>query len=269
MGSTHSTKRIAFLDTNALLALHLYWEICSSAGLRLDACTERDDLIEQLRSAIAMEPVQDNKCTENLLQGMHLFQGIQQRVDDWDMYTSEICMFEMHHTLLEHRAACKSEMLRVPRRLRSVRPLVVLNRVLASGDYSQLDADVLDFFDALELQYAIVIRHNEKEGGSDLSTVLEIARKVWAHVLMDVMDAYIYSSAISCWASILITKDSIFRDAVNRIYRPPDSEAKAIRDSLKEEIAKQTTWKKHEFRLPEARSLQNPFPPLKTAPSPP
>jgi len=176
------------------------------------------------------------------------------RVENWDFFTSQVCLSEMRHTLLEDRASERLIGLRVPYRLRRERPLILYRRSLSEDDYSNLEGEVSNFFEHL-IDYGITIQTAE-EKATNFADVAIVAEKIWSHVLFEVMDAFVYASAVTSMADILITRDGPFRDVVHRLSNPPDAEWRSIRDSLNKVL----NTSERGYSWPDGKSVQKPFP---------
>jgi len=256
MPTRKAEKRIAFLDTNALLDLFEYWLMCQAFTLRLNTHSGITQLRRCLEGANATPPFPlKSQEMAALKRGLGLFHKMSARAGNWDLFTSQVCLSEMQHTLLEDRATERLIASKIPYRLRMERPLIVFRRSLTKQDYARLELEVADFFDQLSVDYGITVQTAE-ENATDLMTVAAIAEKVWSHVLLEVMDAFIYASAVTSMADVLITRDSPFRDAVNKLCRPPDSEWRSIRRSLDNALL----TLQHGYAWPEGRSVKAPFP---------
>lgn len=244
-------KRIAFLDTNALLRLFDYWETCKFVKLQLNACNDMPTLKAALiESGMKITDILGGDDLNPIRQGMILFHALVAKKDDWDMYTSCICISEFRHTLLEKLAAERLVSLRIPYRLVLERPLRVFRRILRTTDYNKLQFDVDEFFNDLPMVYDIPIITAE-ETDTNLSTVSETADTIWSRLLIEVMDALIYASAITVMANVLITRDGAFLEAIRNLWQPPDTEWKSMRMSLLHALAKVTRT----YSLPEGRHV--------------
>jgi hypothetical protein len=256
MQSNSKQKSIAFFDTNALLDMFGYWAMCQACSLNLNQYDQFQKMLSE-KFGINNDTAQlhlSKRDIDTVNLGMDLFKGMTLRIGNWDFFTSRVCLSEMRHTLLEDRASERLIELRVPYRLRRERPLILYRRSLRENDYSNLDSEVNGFFDLL-IDHGIIIQIAE-EGATNFTDVAIVAEKIWSHVLFEVMDAFVLASAVTSMADILITRDGAFRDAVQRLANPPDTEWRCIRDSL----SKIAGFSDRGYSWPEARSVQNPFP---------
>lgn len=253
MASPQRPKRIAFLDTNALIDLFSFWETCRSLSLALDKVND----VKDIQQAIARtKPISQlyGPDLRPMSRAMTLFREMSRRYSKWDFFCSEVSRSEMHHTLLESRALERLTQARVSYRLRSERPLIVYRRSLTNRDYASLDKELSDFFQDLD-NYGLVIQIAEKTI-TDRAIVSDTASRVWSRVLLEVMDAFIYASSITSMANVLITRDGPFYDVVNNLFHPQDEEWRSLKRSLSKslgEIGPGRSW-------PEARRVQTPFP---------
>lgn len=229
MQSAEISKRIAFIDTNALLDLFAYWRTCRAFSFPLDKCSNFEDI--KLAIANATHPLMlDTNDLEPVRPGLTLFQEMAEENKEWDFFTSQLCLSEMRHTLLEDQATEKLISSRIPYRLRKERPLIVYRKILNQKDFSTLESDVAEFFK--QLRDHGIIAQTAEEKATDLRTISIIGEKIWSHVLLEVMDAFIYASAVSSMADVLVTRDSAFRTAVNNLHHPPNEEWKQLKLSL-------------------------------------
>jgi len=72
-----------------------------------------------------------------------------------------------------------------------------------------LDRQIARFFEQLGGNYGISVQTAE-DALTDFRAVAAAAEKIWSMVLLEVMDAFIYSSAVISMADIIITRDSPF-----------------------------------------------------------
>lgn len=253
MPMTTAQKDIAFLDTNALVDLFAYWMTCHANSFDLNRCSNFTQMQATLGSINPGLPVSGDQL-EPVKLGQSLFHKMKTKSGKWDFLTSQLCLSELRHTLLEDRANEKLISSRIPYRLRKERPLIVYRRSLNQGDFSRLQQEIEDFF--TDLTNLGIIVQNEKDNSIDFFTIAAIAEKIWSHILLDVMDAFIYASAVSCMSRVLVTRDSGFIDAVNKLHGPPNTEWIQIRKSLDTAISSLGVG----YYWPEGRGVNSPFP---------
>jgi len=223
--------RTAFLDTNGLLELSLYWETCQAASVTLDSVLTYASLKSALpRRYRGFQPARST--AQAVGRGQKLFHQLWGRRNDWDYYTSAICRAEMHHVLLEQSAQRSLTGMRIPQRLRSDRPLLVFRQTLQTSDYTALDQKLSDFFDDLRLSYGVDIKTAEDLSSLDERDVRTAAKIIWSHVLMEVMDAFIFGCAVVTFSETLVTRDGPFLEAVNQLAGSTESRWRNARASI-------------------------------------
>ena len=190
-------------------------------------------------------------------QGLTSFKNLSASAESYQYVSSHVAWSELHHVVLE---ACGLEELTrrlVPHNLRNKRPQVLYRVALEQSDYDQLNADIEQFRISLKDDYGLdVITVEDSSVGSvtDPRGIWDGARAVWSHVLMEVIDAYLYAAAVAAGADTFITTDGSLRDALNRISRP-EEDWEELADSLKQALTE--AWRLDPFvALPRSISPQ-------------
>ncbi len=246
-----------FLDTNVLVRLFQFWDTCTTAKVQLDAVSDWGELKTALESADVVTDALNKTDAQFVKDGMKLFQHL--KADDGYLYfSSQVCWSELHHVLLEARGLEHLIRQRVPHSLRVKRPQVLFRVALEETDYTELGHQLQTFRDELRVDYRLdVIDVEDPSAGLWVppDSIWVDAQEVWSHVLMEVMDAYIYAAAIRAGADVFITSDNSLRDALDRL-RKPDSDWAGLASSLKEALGLESN-----AELPQPLKLTSELPP--------
>ena len=189
--------------------------------------------------------------------GLRCFKALVVAKANYNFLCCHINRSELHHVLLSSSASQQLRAHRIPSSLAHRRPLLVHQRVLPSGEYSRIEQQIGDFFRALADDHNIDIQDVEDPRRSfhlPSEDVFEAARKVWSHVLMETMDAYILAAAIESEADCLITSDELFRKTVNNLRQGQgnwQSVSQALRAALN---------KRGSFSFPQGISVRQSLP---------
>ena len=215
--------KLAFLDTNALVALFTYWEACIIADVSLSSVSSWQSLRQHLASATTplVSALKSNDF-EPVKRGHQCFQRLDASKADFDFLCCQVSRSELHHVLLSATASEELHRHRVPRSLANKRPLLVHQIVLSSNAYTEIESQIDDFFETISNVYSIDIKILEDPTHSHhvpSEEIFETARKIWSHVLMETMDSYVFAAAIQADADYLITSDAALRNTVNGIQQ--------------------------------------------------
>ncbi|MDE0670135.1 MAG: hypothetical protein OXH72_00110 [Caldilineaceae bacterium] len=229
----------AFLDSNILVMLFQFWDTCTCANIRLDDVCDWKDLKDALKSAGAATDALNADDAKFVKSGMKSFQILHGASNSGYLFrSSRVCWSEVHHVFLEARGLERLIRLGVPHSLRVKRPQVLYRGSLQEVDYEQLDKDLETFRDELKMEYGIdVIDVEDLSAGLGVvpDSIWDIAKVVWSHVLIEVIDAYVYSASIRIEADVFVTSDGSLTDALKQL-RNPDSDWIALVTSLRKEL---------------------------------
>ena len=233
--STNPLK-IALLDTNALVALFTFWEACEVAQLSLSAVPSwqflRQNLATVTTSFVSVFKADDFQPIQD---GIRCFKRLDESKSNFDYLCCYVSRSELHHVLLSATASEQLHRHRVPVSLARKRPLIVHQLALPSDAYSNVENQIVEFFDTMRNSHSIDIKVVEDPSTGHPMTSEEIfgtAMKIWSHVLMETMDAYIFAAAIEADADYLITSDSAFRKTINGL-RDGHEEWRDVASALK------------------------------------
>jgi len=238
--SAEQGSKSAFLDTNSLVPLFVYWQICKDHGIALDSVSDLQSLKSKLGRKVRLIREIPSDDYEPIRVGMKCYHNLRNAYERYLFYTSALCETELHHTLLTSIANERLVRRRVPHSLRIKRPQVIYRRALETSDYSSLAVALNEFFDSLRYDYSISIKKVEDPAEGPIvsfDTILDAAKQIWSRVLIEVMDAYVYASAVMIDADIFITSDEPLKDALNRLNQPSSVWQSAAR-SLKIALGK-------------------------------
>ena len=210
----------AFLDTNALIRMYIFWESCTEARVRLDAVSGWEYLKSALQSTNPFAESLSNDDAQDLKVGMRCFVSLRDRAASYQYYSSKVCRSEMHHVLLEALGSERLICRRIPRGLRIRRPQILYRRALDDCDYQKIESDIERFFCSLKEEYEINIIEIEDSGPGvpvRFDEILDTAQEIWSRMLIEVLDAYIYAAAVEIEADAFITSDGSLYDAAVRL----------------------------------------------------
>ena len=236
------SSKSAFLDTNALVSLFVFREVCNDAGITLDAVTNWSGLkaVLEAKNQFAAEL---NRTDASIVSvGMTYFQKLRANSTLYQYFSSTVCRSEMHHVLLESLGLESLIRQKVPHGLRVKRPQILYRRALETNDYFKLQSDMDGFFESLKLDYGIEIVEVELSSTGMAVTVDDVwstAREVWSRVLIEVMDSYIYAAAVEIEADAFLTSDGSLYEALAQLSNP-NAEWIPLVTSLKEALGKST-----------------------------
>ena len=234
--SSANLQPIAFLDSNVLVRLFHFWDACESANVRLDAVSKWEELKAKLEVACVPAGILSGSDAVDVSAGMKSFQHLKATKGDYKIVTSRVCWSEAHHVLLEQRGLERLVRLGVPYSFRMKRPQALYRVSLEGKDYVDLDNQLDAFQHCLDMDYGIKVTSVEESLAAGLEINIWVTAKlIWSHVLMSVIDAYVYAASILVGADVFITADSSLRGALELLYKP-DDDWKALVESLKEEL---------------------------------
>ena len=251
-------SKSAFLDTNSLLNLFVFREVCNAAGINLDDVTDWSGLKAVLEAKNEFAAELNSMDADDVKRGITCFQKLSTNSDSYQYFSSTVCRSEMHHVLLESLGLERLIRQKVPHRLRVKRPQVLYRRALETNDYVKLQNDMDSFFESLKLDYGIEIVEVEVSSTGTTVTVADVwstAREVWSRVLIEVMDSYIYAAAVEIEADAFLTSDGSLYEALSYLSNP-NAEWVPLVTSLKEALGKST-----DARLPQPVRPGEPLPP--------
>ena len=232
--------KLAFLDTNALVALFTFWEACQIANVTLSSVSSWESLKQDLASATTPFMLGLNRDDfQPVRMGHQCFQRLNASKADFGFLCCQVSRSELHHVLLSATASEELHRNRVPRSLAVKRPLNVYQLALSSSNaYSDIEGQINDFFEAMKNGHSIDIEVLEDRATSHYvasEDIFETARKIWSHVLMETMDSYIFAAAIQADADYLVTSDAAFRNTVNGLQQG-QGEWQSVASALKVEL---------------------------------
>ena len=250
-------SKSAFLDTNALVNLFVFREVCKAAGINLDAVTDWAGLKAVLEAKNEFAAELNSTDAGDVRIGITYFQKLSTNSKCYQYFSSTVCRSEMHHVLLESLGLERLISQKVPHRLRVKRPQILYRRALDTNDYVKLQEDMDGFFESLKLDYGIEIVEVELSSAGTTVTVDDVwstAREVWSRVLIEVMDSYIYAAAVEIEADAFLTSDGSLYEALSQLSNP-NPEWVPLVTSLKEALGKST-----DARLPQPVRPSDPLP---------
>lgn len=225
-------SKSAFLDTNSLVLLLRYWQVCRDSGVVLSAVVDRQDLKSKIGNRVRLANNLPSREYDPIVQGMKCFKSLTAAKESYLFYTSELCQSELHHVVLSSIASERLTRQRVPHSLRVKRPQLLYRRALVASDYKALSAELEEFFLSLRVDHGISIAKVEDPAtglGISYQDVLDAAKELWSRVLIDVMDAYVFAAAIVIGADVFLTSDVVLKDALSKLEESTTSWGLAAR----------------------------------------
>lgn len=251
------TSKSAFLDTNALVSLFVFRDVCNAAGIHLNTVTDWSGL-KTILEANNQFATNLNRTDASIVSvGITNFQKLSANSTSYQYFSSTVCRSEMHHVLLESLGLESLIRQKIPHGLRIKRPQILYRRALETDDYIKLQNDMDGFFESLRLDYGIEIVEVELSSTGTTVTVDDVwstAQEVWSRVLIEVMDSYIYAAAIEIEADAFLTSDGSLYEALSQLSNPY-AEWIPLVTSLKEALGKSTG-----ARLPQPVRPADPLP---------
>ena len=239
-------KKTAFMDTNALLRMFIFWEACELAGTTMVDVEDWSKLQTALKGQDI--PIMDQFNSGNfgpIQNGLQCFNTLYKAQPNYEFFSCQVCRAEMHRVILSAHAHEGLRRHRVPLSLQQRRPLILHRRVLDDADYERIDQQIDHFFDTLRFTYNIDIKNVEDETHGDYISaegIFSIAQIVWSHILTETMDAYIYAAAIACQADYFLTSDDALRETANK-FSNPDNDWKDVAEALRQKLGRSETSK--------------------------
>lgn len=230
-------KKTAFMDTNALLRMFMFWEACQMASTAMvdvedwrklqTALKEKDRPIMDQFNSGDFGPIQN---------GLQCFNALYKAQPSYNYFSCQISRAEMHRVLLSAHAHEEMNRHRIPLSLQQSRPLILHKKILNDSDYQNIEHQIKEFFETLRRDYKIDIKNVEDDRHGDSAStedILLVAQEIWSRILTQTMDAYIYAAAIACEADYFLTSDQALRDTANKISSP-DEEWKEVAEALQQ-----------------------------------
>ena len=237
-------KKTAFMDTNALLRMFIFWEVCELAGAAMTDIKDWKELKESLKGQNIPIAEQFNRGDfQDIENGLKCFETLHNATLNYEFFSCQVCRAEMHRVILSAHAHEGLHRHRVPLSLQKNRPLILHRRILDDSDYQRIDQQIEHFFDTLRFTYNIDIKNVEDETHGDeepVEEIFSIARAVWSRILTETMDSYIYAAAIACQADYFLTSDDALRETANKLSNP-DNEWKEVADALRQKLGRPET----------------------------
>ena len=191
---------------------------------------------------------------EDVANGLSSFTNLNQAKGFCDYFSCQVSRSEMHNVILTAKAEDGMIRQRVSKSLRNKRPLLLYRAVLDNTDYEQIQEQLKNFFDTLYEDHGINIQFLEKRRhGPTVTSILDTAEAIWAHLLTETMDAYIYAAALESRADYFVTADSALRQAANNL-RSSSGEWAEVAQALRQALGNP-----EDFTFPEGVSLRHPL----------
>lgn len=246
MNAQPTIKDIVFIDTNYLIALCLFQDICKRINEPLIDANLSNDIFRN--NGIHPDSIDIHQAKK----GQELFKYLIENKDNFDFYSSKFCITEVVHTYLEAKANENLLKNRIPFRMRKFGrgsgKIYLLS--LSQTDYNETNDLIQNALQDLD-DVGIPLRFIEEDEDYNSKEILQLAEKIMSKILIEVMDAIIYASSIKVMALKFITRDEALREVINKISNPSgDPEWQQVQDDLKVEFVNILDIKSDDFKLP-------------------
>ena len=240
--TTNNFQKLAFLDTNALGNLFTFWEACHLAQISMSSVLDWKELQSALSSATSAAVSELNERDFGPIAiGLSCFKSLDRAKENYDYLCCHINRSELHYVLLTSIASEELYRRRVPFSLTNRRPLIVHQIALPDDAYSSTEDKIEEFFISMNNDHGIginVVEDSTRTNYISSEEVFETAKKVWSHVLMETMDAYIFAAAIAAEAECVITSDHALLTTINGL-REGQREWQRVASALKIALGKE------------------------------
>lgn len=232
-------RKVAFLDTNALHYMRNYLDYCRKKKLSSDLSDDVD------RSAMEahLDAMTDKALRSSIRNGLKIIAWLVSK--DLQVEYSPISELELISGLARGRALLSAAAEGIPdRRWYSFSEDDIWSRVTAE-DLESIGGKVKEMSDELD-EIGIL-----KRSSDDTRDVLELARSLAEVVYLSPCDGIIYASALYVRAEYLITRDSYFKDMVNKIWNSEKPRFHEVRRQV-QEIVDRVSLEGSPVQLPSA-----------------
>lgn len=237
MLNTNNQLKTIFLESNTLGRLSIYIEFCDTLELNPnDATIDLGEGSSFWRKV--GYPRKVFQLEKGINEGKKLYTYLKE--EPADIVTSQVCEFELLHILAERKADLNLTRAGIPYRLRTKN----VNRLFLSGwneyNHNEITQDLERFKTCLSndrIEYKILEDHD-----GVFKDIYKVAGVITKHILLGVMDSYVYASAILAESDELITYDRELKDVSENLKESKDEFWKRIRKrvlkDLKETVPK-------------------------------
>jgi len=231
MSNKYNQLKTIFLESNTLGRLSIYIEFCDTLALNPnDATIDLGEGSSFWRKV--GYPRKVFQLEKGINEGKKLYSYLKE--EPADIVTSQVCEFEFLHILAERKTDLNLTRAGIPYRLRTKK----VNRLFLSGlneyNHNEIVQDLERFKTCLsnnEIEYEILEDHN-----GVFKDIYKVARVINKHILLGVMDSYIYASALLAESDELITYDRELKDISENLKESEDEFWKRIREKLLEDL---------------------------------
>ena len=215
-------RKVAFLDTNALHYMRNYLDYCRKKKLSSDLSDDVDRSAMEAR----LDAVTDKALRSSIRNGLKIIDWLVSK--DLQVEYSPISELELISGLARGRALLSAAAEGIPyRRWDSFSEDDIWRRVTAE-ELESIGGKVKEMSDELD-EIGIL-----KRSADETRDVLELARSLAEVVYLSPGDGIIYASALYVRAEYLITRDSYFKDMVNRIWNSEKPRSHEVRRQVRE-----------------------------------
>ena len=208
---------VILIDTNAMAALSLYVETCTSANLSLGVTI--DELKRKFEGkGISAEYVQWKQG--GIKEGYKVFKYLKSKIEKFDtvqIWFSLLSEIELLDVFLDRTFDQELTRKGIPYRIRRKKPF----RVQIDFNYEKKIAKYWEDIKEKLSEEGIEFDNPEKESDA-IQNIIEIAKIVARYVALEPVDLYLYASGIYLRADEIYTYDGEFRNIINDLRTNTD-----------------------------------------------
>jgi len=231
----NKTSFVILIDTNAMAALSLYVEGCTTVEVALGTPDEG------LKSKF--KETKDTKDTQlyfaereggGISDGYRLFKYLKDKIEVYDtvqIWFSLLSQIELLHLFLERTFDIELTRKGIPYRIRRKNYF----RTQIDFDFKSKISDYWEDQKKRLGEQDIEFKNPEKGNGA-IQEIIKIAEIVTRYVALEPVDLYLYASGIYLRADEIYSRDLEFRSIINKICT--DIEWRNIRDNIQDDLRK-------------------------------
>ncbi|RLF94114.1 hypothetical protein DRN50_06045 [Thermococci archaeon] len=246
---TESKKPFVILiDTNAMAALSLYVESCTTVGANLGTTIEElKEKFEKIK-CINKEYLKDYLYfgeKGGIKDGYKLFKYLRIKREEFDniqIWFSQLSEIELLNVFLDRTFDRELTRKGIPYRIRRKKPF----RTQIDFNYEEeITKNWEDIKEKLSEQ-GIEFENPEKESDA-IQDIIKVAKIVTQYVALEPVDLYLYASAVYLRADEIYTHDKEFRTIINKILT--DNEWRNIYNNVQQDLRKCTPSFEKEYEV--------------------
>lgn len=201
------------IDTNAIIALPLYFKSCKLIEKGPNEINEPNEIITLLQNkGIKSEWLAYERGIKN---GFHAFKYLREKAEQYELsvYFPIIGDIEALHLLMERKFDEVLTKRGIQYRLRKKRVF----RNIVDFDYNQIYENWNNFKDKLLGDHGIILSEPEKLHDKFWVDIFITLNLLMKYILLDIGDMIIYSIALYLRTNVIYTYDTEFKTIINQI----------------------------------------------------